>query len=196
MTTEVSICNLAVAHLGQQPKITSISPPDGYAHSAKCAVFYPMARDTALQRRVWSWAVRRAVLTGTTVEVVSSQYPYAFLLPADFLDVVTLLPEGAIDEDAENLPFLIEGDVLLTIIDAPIFRYTRRITDTTKFSPMFVSCVAWLLASYLAGSINEDLQIKDWALKMFEAELNAASSANSRSNQRKQDHSAVWSTDR
>ena len=46
MATEVDICNLALAHLGDDATIASIKPPEGSAQAEKSARFYPIARDT------------------------------------------------------------------------------------------------------------------------------------------------------
>lgn len=43
--------------------------------------------------------------------------------------------------------------VIYTNVENAVLRYTARVTDTTKFSPLFTDCLAWLLASYLAGPI-------------------------------------------
>lgn len=54
--------------------------------------------------------------------------------------------------------FAIETDntgarILYTNQSQAVLRYTRRITDPTRFTPLFVDAFAWLLASYLAGPI-------------------------------------------
>ena len=51
MSTPVDICNLALARLGDEANVQSISPPDGSTQAALCAQFYPIARDTALTMR-------------------------------------------------------------------------------------------------------------------------------------------------
>src|SRR5574343_1452949 len=167
MTTAVEICNLALNHIGQAGKVTSLSPPDGYAHSAKCATFYPIARNVCLESRDWSFAVKRVALSAVTPTVESGQYPYAFTLPSDCLRPNRVLPEGATDEDEDQVDFIVEDSTLFTVIDEPILRYTRVITDTTKFSPLFVSATSWLLASYLAGAICDDKAVKTWCIEMF-----------------------------
>ena len=43
MATEVDICNLALAHLGDDATIATIKPPEGSAQAEKAARFYPIA---------------------------------------------------------------------------------------------------------------------------------------------------------
>jgi hypothetical protein len=65
-TSEVDICNLALANIGETAKVTSIDPVDGSAQAALCARFYPLARDSLLEMGTWSFAVERKTLTPTT----------------------------------------------------------------------------------------------------------------------------------
>jgi hypothetical protein len=57
-------------------------------------------------------------------------------------------------------------------------RYVKQVTDTTKFSPLFVVCLSWLLASYIAGPITKDLNKKEASYKMFLKEFGAAAVSN------------------
>ena len=56
MATEVDICNLALAHLGDDATIASINPPEGSAQAEKAARFYPIARNTLLELHSWNFA--------------------------------------------------------------------------------------------------------------------------------------------
>ena len=60
MSSEVAICNLALAHLGDSATVASIDPPEGSAQSEHCARFYPIARDALLEMHAWKFATRRA----------------------------------------------------------------------------------------------------------------------------------------
>ena len=62
MATEVDICNLALAHLGDDATIASIKPPEGSAQAEKAARFYPIARDTLLDMHTWNFAMKRATI--------------------------------------------------------------------------------------------------------------------------------------
>ena len=42
--------------------------------------------------------------------------------------------------------------ILTNQADAQL-RYSRRVTDTTKFSPLFVRTLSWVLAAELAGPV-------------------------------------------
>ena len=49
MPSAVTICNLALAHLGDSATVSSIDPPEGSAPAEHCARFYPVALGLLLE---------------------------------------------------------------------------------------------------------------------------------------------------
>ena len=64
--SEVTICNLALSHLGDTAQVTSIKPPDGSVQAQLCANFYYQARNALLEMHAWGFATRRAVLAAVS----------------------------------------------------------------------------------------------------------------------------------
>jgi hypothetical protein len=153
----VDICNLALGRLGQRANITAIDPPDGTPAAAQCARFYPMARDTALASHAWSFATTRLEPPQYATPVIG--WAYAYVLPADVIEVLGFVEPNGLWRSAYQTDFEREVDpqfdqfLLLTNRESAAIRYTRRVTDTTLFSPMFVDALSWLLASHIAGPI-------------------------------------------
>jgi hypothetical protein len=75
VASEVDICNLALAHIGDGANVRSITPPDETVQAEKCAIFYPIARDIALESHGWSFAVQRAELNQLVTNPVDSWSP-------------------------------------------------------------------------------------------------------------------------
>ena len=71
-----------------------------------------------------------------------------------------------------------------------------RATDTTKFPPLFTNAVAWLLASYLAGAITRDMDVKQWAYQMFEQQLGLSAQSVANGSQTTNTHTAAWMRNR
>ena len=71
-----------------------------------------------------------------------------------------------------------------------------RISDTTKFPPLFVSAVAWLLASYLAGAITRDMDLKQWCYEMFERDLSFSAQSVANGGQTTNQHTPHWISQR
>jgi hypothetical protein len=201
MASEIDICNLALGHLGDNATVASIDPPEGSAQAEHCARFYPIARDTLLESHTWKFATRRATLAQLTVE--SFNWGFAYAEPNNALRIVSILPADAVMTD-EGEQFETIGDdsgnaLILTNLEDATAIYTTVVTDTTRYSPLFVDALARLLASYLAGPVLKGDVGKAEAKAQFQAFRIALSLAVvSDSNQRKvvPEHSVAWITGR
>jgi len=180
MASVVDICNLALAHLGDNATIAIIDPPEGSAQAEHCQRFYPIARDTLLEMHSWSFATKRAY--GAEVENTWPMWEYAYAMPGDASDIIAILPPEAKDDYSthftpETYPdfytnyspsvaagqyvpqkFAVEtaadgSEIILTNQKQAVIRYHAKITDPTKFSPLFTITLSWHLASMLAGPV-------------------------------------------
>jgi hypothetical protein len=176
MASEIDICNLALSHLGDTATISSLYPPEGSAQAEHCSRFYPIARDGLLEMHTWNFVTRRAYLA--PLETIWPEWQHSYEAPNDMLQIISILaPESEGDysvaiprpysqADVPNVgvgiympqDFAIETDatgrdIILTNQEKAMVRYTARITDTTKFPPLFVTALSWYLASMLAGPI-------------------------------------------
>lgn len=172
----VQICNLALSHIGEHAGITSIDPPDGSVLAAHCAKFYPIARDSLLEMKQWSFTSKRVALT--SVVNSWSEWDYSYAIPGDVLNVVSVLPPDAQDDYSTRFsptdyqvspqivaagqyvpqPYAIETDVngnkvLYSDQKEAVLRYNAYITDSNQFPPQFVIALSWHLASMLAGPV-------------------------------------------
>lgn len=155
MSSEVDIANLALANLGDSATISSIDPPEGSPQAEHCAIFYPMARDALLQEEAWSFSTKRFKLAQLTVEWPVWGYCYA--KPMDCLRMRAIVPEtaspGVLDHYQQ---FVIElnstdKEVVYTNQELAYGVYTKRLTDTQRFSPLFVIALGWRLSAMIAG---------------------------------------------
>jgi hypothetical protein len=174
MSTEVDICNLALANLGDTATVASLNPPEGSAQAEHCARFYPMARNALLEMHPWGFATHRVRLA--LLGNPWAQWRYAYAQPADVLNLLAVLPPDAADDYSIDLPqanfgrrpanavaytpqpFSCEvnaagAQIILTNQADAALRYTAVVTDTSKFSPLFTVALSWHLASMLAGPI-------------------------------------------
>jgi len=176
MATEVDICNLALAHLGDDATIATLSPPEGSAQAEKAARFYPIARNTLLEMHTWNFASKRGNLALTTNTL--DQWDYAYAAPADMMSPVAIISPTAQNDYATRMSagdtpggitsnyaptivagqytpqqFAVEGAYIYTNQENAMLRYQAYITDASLFSPLFVQTLSWHLASMLAGPI-------------------------------------------
>lgn len=176
MASEVDICNLALGHLGDNATVASLEPPEGSAQAEHCARFYPVARDAVLELHPWNFATKRALLA--EINPMYTQWAHAYVQPSDCLQVLAVLDPASTSDYSSAIPapysqsglsntglgiytpqdFVCETDdegreIILTNQADALVRYVSFVTDTTRFSPLFVTTLSWHLASLLAGPI-------------------------------------------
>lgn len=217
MASAVDICNLALGHLGDDATVSSISPPEGSAQAEHCQRFYPVARDLALEAHEWGFATKRANLALLS-ESPPPGFTYVYQLPSDCRNPIDLVnPYAAADVPHngvhwhgygnEPIPYELETlsdgtQVIYTNLADAQLRYTKSVTDTTKFSAQFVDAVAWLLASYLAGPVikgDTGMQVGQAMFKAYLVSLAQAkgNDANNRRRSRSQaEHTPNWIANR
>ena len=160
---EVSICNLALANLGEAGAVTSIDPVDGSTQSALCAQYYAIARDSLLEAYRWSWATKSIALVQRATNE-RTEWLYAYDLPPFLTGVISVLPPDSTDDQMTTagtrlgVDYAIESNssglnVLYTNVDDAVVRYSAKIVDATKYPELFKLALAWNLSGMLAGPL-------------------------------------------
>ncbi|MDO4642524.1 MAG: hypothetical protein Q4A74_01635 [Cardiobacteriaceae bacterium] len=172
MQSVVSICNIALARLGDSATVASIDPPEGSAQAEHCARFYPLALQTLLESHPWNFATRR--IKPALLYNRQEGWEYAYALPVDALVILSVLPKGSTD-DYENLGIRVpveyqlernnNASVLLTDTPDITVRYISTATDPALYPANFVEALSWKLAALLAGPLLKG----DAALKTGQA---------------------------
>jgi hypothetical protein len=107
MASEVDICNLALGYIGQAANITSLA--ERSVEAQLCAKFYPIARKTLLEMATWSFSTRRvklaqvanptlAIAQGVDANATQGTWQYAYALPNNVINAISVLPAEAIDD--------------------------------------------------------------------------------------------------
>lgn len=212
MTSEVSICNLALAYLGDSATVSSINPPEGSAQADHCARFYPIARNSLLEMHAWGFSTKRI-----TLALLGSGAPaweYSYMQPSDALNIIAVLPPDAIDDYSQVAPnnntsdmsayspqaFSCEIDgsgnaVILTDQEDAVLRYTSVVDDPTKFSPLFVLALSWHLAAMLAGPLikgSEGAAEAKRCMSMMQLYLSRATQSDASQRQITPTHTVNW----
>jgi len=214
MSSVVDICNIALAHLGDEASVASIDPPEGSAQAEHCARFYPVARDSLLEMHPWSFATRRIALTLLSATV--DQWLYVYSRPNLMLKALAVISPEADDDyvtpaseddgylagsgiyvpPAYSIETLSTGElVICTNQEDAVLRYVASVTDPTKFSPLFTACLTWLLASMLAGPvIKGDAGMAEGkrCYQMFQAHLAQAQLSDTNQRRIQPAHVVTW----
>lgn len=152
MTSQVSIANLALSHLGNRSRVASIYPPDGSVEADLCSTFLPLARDELLEFGDWSFARTRKLLAEMPTND-SAVWAYAYALPSDCLRPRRVVSGNPTAYEEDSARYAIEGQELFTNQPTATLIYTRYLTDVSKFPPSVVVALSYLLAAHLAGPI-------------------------------------------
>lgn len=155
MATNVDIANLALAHLGDSARLSSLDEASAQAQHANR--FFPIARASLLTMHPWKFATRRL----TPAQLSSwddDAWAYAYHEPNMTLKVLAAFPDGYTNDLRDGVDFITEsneaGDALiLTKVEITKVKVIQTVTDPAKFSPLFTEALAWLLASYMAGPL-------------------------------------------
>ena len=160
MATDIQICNMALARVKSTHFITTLAETGASKQESDlCALFYPMCRDAVLEVADWDFASRREVLTvyGEEGETPASptNWAFSYLAPSDYIKArEILLPGSRKPPPGMMVPFEIGTEVVTsastkmvyTDLEEAELRYTAQITETSMFTPLFVSALAWNLA--------------------------------------------------
>ena len=151
MASETDICNLGLLRTGVSQSIAS---PDEKNNEARvCKLLYPILRDFVLADVDWNFARRRATLARFTGNAPTN-WSYAYALPDGCLAVRdVVIPGSRKPASSDRVPFEVAGGQLFCDQESVEIIYTVRVTDTSLFSPQFVSAMGWALVPELATGL-------------------------------------------
>lgn len=161
MSSVVDICNLALAHLGDEANVVSINPPDQSAQASYCSRFYPLSLSSVLADHTWGFATKTVTLA--LLANGNSLWAYCYEAPSDIINVIAVFDYAAVGdvnngEIGNQQDFSMELDangnqVVYTNQQNAMMKYVSHVTNTAHFHPKFVVALAWMLAANLAGII-------------------------------------------
>lgn len=116
MASPLTICNMALVHLGESARVTSIAPSDGSVQADLCARFYPQA--DVILRTAESWLLTddsdRTSIAVQSVVVASDSSAYASIY-------AVAVPEAAEDERVGVYDFA-KSWLLASMLAGPILK--------------------------------------------------------------------------
>lgn len=158
MNSKTSICNMALAYLGQEP-VSSISQDNERARWM--GLFYEPVRDEVLRTHYWAFAtVQKPLVAVNYSAILPGQFAYKY--PADALFI-----RRVVSPQAPTKPLLFserfDEEAQMRLLMAPCASamacYTRRMTDETQFDPSFSKALALALASDAALALTADITL-------------------------------------
>ncbi len=158
MYTSTSVCNMALAYLGQSP-ISSLKQDNERARLLQ--LFYNPVRDEVLRTHNWAFATVEKPLIRVVPEA-EKMGRFLYKYPADALFIRRIS-----SPDCPYLPLVFSEEydsrnhqrVLVTSVAQALVTYTRRVTDETQFDASFAKTFALALASDAALALTGDVAL-------------------------------------
>jgi hypothetical protein len=162
--TDVQICNLALARLGDA-RITTLA--DATAQAQYCTLFYTQTVAELQAEFDWQFCRKQVNLTSGTVPLTGYSIQYA--LPTDFIRAIRL---GNIDASENFGTWEIVGTNLHTNLTSPVaLDYIANITTTTSFPAIFTELLSIKLAAVLAMPLTGSKDLFNQLAEVYGATL-------------------------
>ena len=162
--TDIQICNLALARLGDS-RITALA--DATAQAQYCSLFYAQTVEELQADFDWSFCRKQVNLTSGTAPITGYSIQYA--LPAGFIRAIRL---GNIDASENFGSWEIVGTNLHTNIASPVaLDYIALVTTTTSFPAIFVEALSMKLAAVLAMPLTGSKDLFGQIAELFAATI-------------------------
>jgi len=169
--TDVQICNLALARLGDS-RITTLA--DATAQAQYCTLFYVQTVAELQAEFDWQFCRKQVNLTSSTTPL--GGYTYQYALPIDY---IRSLRVENIDESENFGQWEILGTNLQTNFVSPVtLDYIANITDETKYPAIFTELLAVKLAGVLAMPLTGSKDLFKQTVELYMAMLGKPAFAN------------------
>lgn len=183
MASESDIANRALSKLGET-RIASLT--DNTKPARAMLARFDLLRDAELEAHPWRFSVERTTLPALSTTpswgyAVAYQRPSDDLRPLkvgdDFIDpsLVGVYYRSSHLGSVNSPMFEVIGDQIHTDLTAPIkYEYIKRVTDTTKFSSLFIEVLACRLAADAAEELTQSAGKQDRAEASYRQALSEA----------------------
>lgn len=165
MASLVQVANRALSKIGAA-RIISLSDDNKQARACTSCI-YDIIEDELRAHR-WQFAIKRAELAALSA-APEFGYEYQYAVPSDFLrmDMVNDEYPSAVMDDyigAEYLDWTLEGNVILTNIQAPLkLRYIANVQDPSIWDSSFREAVAARVAMEICEELTQSNEKKQFS---------------------------------
>lgn len=201
--TVVDLYNRSLSILGTRSTVTATN--DGRTESKALNKVYAATRDGLLEMHDWPFARFTALLVAQPLLLAPANWAYAYARPATMLKTLYLLAPGAPPDRYDGMPAIpyetaaaadaggIDVDVIFTDQSPAYMRYTKQVTDVTRFPPGFETALCTALAANIAVDVGKGANTAQALGRAFVGLFNiAAAKAANEGTSRQNDQLAPW----
>jgi len=172
MANEITVSNKALSYLGADP-ITSLEDNNTTAELIKTN--YDTIRDAVLEERNWTFATKRHA--STTSDEPEFGMGFRHPVPEEYLKVTRLYREvNSYDPNQwrPSVGWRREGQFIIARESTVYMWGIERITNTNRFSAMFIECLATRIAAEIAIAVTENHTLMGHMWKLYAGKLTEA----------------------
>lgn len=180
MATSTDIVNVALRRIGAT-RIASLAT-DGSKEGIAGRDLYDPARRMLLVSHNWNFATKRVMRSSSTAAHIGTApafgYDYAYILPDDFLRMVSVHPD---ESDRGTVEYRLETQdeddrVLMCSATSVYLKYIYDVEDVAVMSEAFRDTLAWMLARDFAAALSKSTAAAEMAEGMYRRQLSRAKS--------------------
>lgn len=155
--SETKICNLSLSDLGSKRINDFSDTTENTTQAILCRLHYEPVRDATAMLHRWRFNSGRETLSRDATDP-DFEWGAQFILPNDYLSMRSVYEGRFSDENVRS--YDLEGDRLLTNETTMEIRYIKKVTDVTKFAPLFVQLLVLQLDLKLVMPLTQDVKLK------------------------------------
>ena len=177
MVSKIDVCNMALAHLGQEG-ISSLTQDDERAR--RIHLFYEPVKAEVLRTHNWAFALVRESLV-LLEDPSAPSFPFLYQYPADGLFVRKVFAGEKGDKPVEFKEVYrrrINQRAIQTPAPEAVAEYTRDVQDASLFDPAFVKAFSLALAADLALTLTGDEGLSRLLISRYAQTLEEARRSN------------------
>ena len=160
MASETEICQLALAHIGDQYDIASLT--ENSTEAEICNLVYEPTRDMMLRGHTWGFAKKYRTLVALDGEEPGI-WEYMFTYPTDCLKIryVNKATGKHLHNPVEFEVSLNDEDKKVILCDEaePVIVYTKAVTNPGLFDSSFYMALSYAVASRIAIPLTGDKEL-------------------------------------
>lgn len=171
--SKTSICNMALGHVGSGTLLSNVET-DNSPEARECRRFYDICVDVLLEMQEWPFAKEQADLQD--LGSPPDEWGYRYKVPARcVLPLRIVNPAKRTPGTDEQIPYKIanrddgDGRVILTDQENAILEFNAPITETQRFSGMFVYALSWFLADNISMPLRVSADIAKYCRDTWRA---------------------------
>jgi hypothetical protein len=193
----VSICNIALISLGEDP-LQSVFPPDNTKAAILCANRYDDVRRGVLRSHPWNCNTREIQLAASSV-VPAFGYGTAYPVPADYIRIIDI---KGYDRQVWKIRNLLNIGPCILIDDGQSsngtinVEYSFDLQDPTQMDPLLIHSIAYDLLTEIGAPLTQDENKIKRGLAILEGKLSSARMAGSQEQTPREWEVDIWLSQR